>query len=188
MFLRQLWWMLSGYVVCEHGEYKYNGALRRHIAYLKYVIAHKYHVYRAGKLIGVPVLQLIVHDWSKFLPREWFAYAETFYNKDGSEKEYKSGQESPEFKKAWRFHQITNKHHWQYWILVWDRAEWEALPMPVNDALEMVADWSGAGMAIAGNPDPKIWYAKNYQNVKVHQTTRDLINDIIANTEWERLL
>lgn len=105
--------------------------MRRHWQYLKYVLRHKWFVFLAGLKLGVPILTLIVHDWDKFLPDEWFPYARTFYKPNG-EKQY---LESPEFAQAWMKHQHRNKHHWQYWLIagatplpatnliVWDRGE-----------------------------------------------------------------
>lgn len=107
--------------------------MRRHWAYLKAVSRHKWFVFLACLDMGVPLLSAILHDWDKFMPDEWFAYAKTFYKPDGS-KQY---VESVDFARAWMKHQRRNKHHWQYWlrysanntydftrrlnILVWDR-------------------------------------------------------------------
>lgn len=53
--------------------------LKPHWLYLKYVIRHKYFVFVAGRALGVSRWRLIKHDWSKFLPSEWFAYVNYFY-------------------------------------------------------------------------------------------------------------
>jgi len=88
--------------------------MRRHWNYLKYVLRHKWFVFREGCKLGVPLLILICHDWDKFLPDEWFPYARTFYAPNG-EKRY---AESIEFAQAWAKHQQRNKHHWQWWLMV----------------------------------------------------------------------
>lgn len=105
--------------------------MRRHWQYLKYVLRHKWYVFLACLELGVPLWIAITHDWDKFLPDEWFAYAQTFYKPNG-EKRY---QESVDFAMAWMHHQHRNKHHWQYWLsvngsplpstsmLMWDRGE-----------------------------------------------------------------
>lgn len=111
--------------------------MRRHLCYLKYVLRHKWFVFVESLRLGVPIWIAIFHDWDKFLPDEWLAYARTFYKPDGS-KQY---VESAEFAKAWMLHQHRNKHHWQWWLwvdmpdnncaihlpksnfLVWDRGE-----------------------------------------------------------------
>lgn len=110
--------------------------MRRHWAYLKYVLRHKWYVLREGRKLGVPLLILILHDWDKFLPDEWFPYARTFYKSNG-EKQY---VESVDFAVAWMKHQHRNKHHWQYWltrlggrpiretnVVVWDRGDAQAI-------------------------------------------------------------
>jgi hypothetical protein len=88
--------------------------MMRHWQYLKYVLRHKLFVYQEGRKLGLPRLMLIIHDWDKFAPDEWFPYARTFYKPDGS-KQY---TESIEFAEAWMKHQRRNKHHWQYWLQV----------------------------------------------------------------------
>lgn len=160
-------------------------AIRRHWAYFKYVMGHKWHVYRAGRLLGVPVLQLIVHDWSKFLPSEWFPYAECFYEADGS-KRYK---ETVRFMRAWNQHQKLHKHHYQYWQLRWDRAETENLEIPANHLLEMVADWSGAGRVIAGTSNPINWVQQNLDKLRkeLHPESFSFMMAIVANADWSML-
>lgn len=108
---------------------------KRHLAYLKYVLRHKWFVFKAGRKLGVPINILIFHDWDKFLPDEWFPYARTFYTPDGK-KQY---NKSDAFAHAWMKHQHRNRHHWQWWlrdgtditsqsiserrIIVWDTGE-----------------------------------------------------------------
>lgn len=144
--------------------------LKRHISYLKYVLRHKYYVYLAGRQLDVPFWILILHDWDKFLPSEWFPYARNFYNEDGSSKK-ENYSESDAFVKAWNQHQKLNKHHWQYWLLTWDMGETSYLEMPDVYVREMFADWKGAGKAL-GKPNTLEWYNKNYTNIKIHDKTR----------------
>ena len=142
--------------------------MRRHLAYLKYVLWHKWFVFVAGRKLGLGFWQLLIHDWHKFLPSEWFPYARTFYKPDGS-KQY---VESDEFARAWNLHQKRGKHHWQHWMLTWDRGETVALEMPEKYAFEMVADWLGAGRAITGNWGAREWYQKNKVKMKLHMFTK----------------
>ncbi len=106
--------------------------MRRHIAYLSYVLRHKFYVFQECLKLGVPLWIAIFHDWDKFLPDEWIPYARTFYNSDGSKKQ---NEETIEFALAWKQHQHRNKHHWQYWcnvdnlplnctmVMIWDRGQ-----------------------------------------------------------------
>lgn len=46
---------------------------------LKYLARHKWYVLHAGLKLNVPLWRLIVHDWSKLTPIEWFAYTDYFF-------------------------------------------------------------------------------------------------------------
>lgn len=151
----------------------------RPIAYLKYVLRHKWFVFLAGIELKVPIWILILHDWDKFLPFNFWAYARTFYNKDGSKKY----EEFPDFAVAWNNHQKVNKHHWQFWMLTWDRGETENLPMPDVYRREMLADWMGAGRAL-GFPKTWEWYEKNKEKMHLHPETRIWIEHQLHLQQW----
>lgn len=143
--------------------------MKRYYNYLLYVLRHKWFVYKAGRGLGVGFWRLVFHDWDKFLPSMFISYARTFYKPDGS-KQY---IESLEFTTAWNAHQKRNKHHWQYWLITWDRGETQALPMPRVDLQEMVADWIGAGRAITGKEWGVFeWYEANKNKMILHDETR----------------
>lgn len=150
--------------------------MMRHINYLKYVVRHKWFVFLASWRIGAPLIGALVHDLSKFTPAEWFPYAETFYAKDGS-KQYKEGLE---FAQAWNTHQKRNKHHWQRWLITWDRGTTEALPIPYKYIMEMIADWMGAGRAITGKWESQEWYLKNKETIILHPETRLVVERILG--------
>lgn len=150
----------------------------RHWQYLKYVMRHKLYVFQACLKLGVPIWIAIFHDWDKFLPDEWFAYARTFYAPDGSN-QYKPDNS---FAIAWLLHQNRNKHHWQYWLITWDKGNTECLAMPDVYRREMLADWKGAGKAL-GKPDTSLWYFVNYDNIKLHHDTRKWIDEKLGITE-----
>lgn len=141
-------------------------AWARHIAYGRYVMRHKWFVLGEGIKLGLSPWQALAHDWTKFRPDEWLPYARAFYNLDGS------GCYHPEeFVEAWNHHQKRHPHHWQYWMLTWDRGDTEILPMPDKYRREMLADWRGAGRAL-GKPDTKAWYEANRDKMKLHPETR----------------
>jgi hypothetical protein len=124
----------------------------------------------------------LVHDFSKFLPSEWFPYAEAFYLPHGQSRY----QESEAFNVAWNNHQKRNKHHWQYWLITWDRGETEPLEMPHDFTREMVADWMGAGRAINGRWEVREWYNKNKDKIKLHPITREWVLTFIFQAEETR--
>lgn len=145
--------------------------MKAHWKYLLYVVRHKWFVLVAGKRIGVSWWRLIKHDWHKFLPSEWGPYVKTFYKPDGS-KQY---VESSEFSYAWNLHQKRADHHWQHWLLTWDRGDTIELEMSLDAAKEMLADWFGAGRAITGQWGAHEWYLKNANKIRLHKHTRSYI-------------
>jgi hypothetical protein len=153
--------------------------MRAHIAYLNYVIRHKWFVFLACRKWGVPLWRAIIHDWTKFTPAEWGPYVHAFYNADGSKKDPKRENTTLEvsklgdaFRVAWNSHQKRNPHHWQYWVLINDEDGIQHLPMPETYIREMLADWEGAGQAITGKADPKGWYLRNGSRMLMHNDTR----------------
>lgn len=154
--------------------------MRKHLKYLSYVLRHKYHVYRSGIYLGVSRWQLLIHDWSKFMPCEWLPYVEKFYG-DGSHKLVVDLA----FDRAWNHHQKFNQHHWQYWVLVNDSSEpkFNPLPMPEKYCREMVADWMGAGIAITGRMEVASWYGKNKDKIMLHESTRRDVELLISSIE-----
>lgn len=151
--------------------------MKPHVAYIKYLIRHKFYVFYAGTKIGVNWFQLLIHDWQKFMPYEYRGYIKAFYTPDGKGRAYREDNEH--FKHAWNHHQKHCKHHWQYWFLRWDRGEDEALRIPHKYVKEMVADWFGAGKAITGKWEAAEWYEKNKDKIILHPETRKEIEKLI---------
>lgn len=156
--------------------------MMRYINYLKYVIRHKWYVLLGALKVDSTNIHLIyraiVHDKSKFSLSEFGQYARTFYAPDGS------GQysETLEFSQAWNHHQKCNLHHWQYWILKYDRGDSETLSMPEIYVKEMVADWIGAGWAITGKWDNVFsWYEKSDVKRFLHPDTVIEVEKILNN-------
>lgn len=144
-------------------------------AYWKYVWRHKWFVFRhCLRVGGIPLWSAIVHDWDKFLPGMFLSYVRTFYNPDGSGRY----SETPEFNSAWNAHQKRNRHHWQYWLLTFDRGETVPLEMPEKDVREMIADWMGAGEAI-GKPNTTDWYFRNKGGMKLHPNTTKRVENLL---------
>ena len=90
------------------------------------------------------------HDQSKY-ETEFDGYRQWFYpckdeirNKD-------------KFDFAWNYHQKTNPHHWQYWVMYKTDGS-VALDMPYQFIVEMLCDWTA--MSIKFKNMPSEWYAK----------------------------
>ena len=138
--------------------------MKRFLAYLYYVIVHKFYVFKAGKMLGLSTCQLLLHDLSKFRPDEWGPYSRTFYDENGKSKFF----EDPQFKLAWFHHKHRNLHHWQYWLI--GNGAYPHI-MPLNYVKEMVADWAGAGKAKTGNWDLWKWAQENTPMMEFHPDT-----------------
>lgn len=159
--------------------------MKRHLAYLIYLLRHKWFVAVAGRKLKLSWWRILTHDLSKFRPSEWFPYARTFYDSTGR-KQY---NESSEFDVAWLKHQHRNSHHWQYWLLRQDDGGFKNIEMRYMDIIEMVSDWMGAGRAITGRWEVQQWYEKNNTKMSLHQNTKmkveKILNDvkIVANAK-----
>lgn len=153
--------------------------MKAHWSYLKYISRHKWFVFQEACKLDIAMLGL-VHDWSKFLPSEWCAYANFFYGNEEVHPRDETGYYKPPitgdaaFDFAWLLHQKRNKHHWQWWVLPKDDGGFNVLPMPDRYRREMLADWRGAGRA-QGQPNTRAWYHKNKGKMKLHKHTRDWI-------------
>lgn len=167
--------------------------MKKHLKYLRYLVRHKWFVMVASAKIGAPIWRALVHDMSKFLPSEWFPYAQSFYGgpfppyssfSAGQKCEFDCWSVSEEgvdqaFDLAWLKHQRRNPHHWQAWILREDCGSIKTLPMPEKFLLEMIADWAGAGKAITGRWDVCEWYKRNKLNIVLHHDSSRRVEQIL---------
>lgn len=159
--------------------------MNQHWRYFKYVATHKWHVFWACLKYGL-ILRGIIHDWSKFRPSEWFAYANYDFSKGLPKTTGYLHQVNPDelaFNVAMNRHHKRNTHHWEYWVLVNKDGTTLPLPMPLRDAQEMVADWRGAGMA-QGKPDTVKWYHVNRNNIQLHPDTRKWVETELAYEDY----
>lgn len=83
----------------------------KNLSYIKYMILHKYHVLKSCDKIQ-NLFNFMLHDMSKFSLYEWKYYVNRYYHIKYY-KEYKNIK----FFHAWKHHLISNKHHWQYWVV-----------------------------------------------------------------------
>lgn len=138
-----------------------------------YVIKHKFFVLKFGLKLKVPLYLLIIHDWTKFLPDEFFAHAAYFFGKT------QTPQDIENFKYASLKHIHRNKHHNQYWALKDDFIGIENLEIPIKYLKEMVVDWAAAGYTKHGKIEVKSWYYKNKWDIHLHKSTRTEVEKLI---------
>lgn len=157
-------------------------ALRPHVLNADYLARHKWHVFVAGRRLGVPLWRLIKHDWTKVLPDEWFPYAAWFYGRAEDGTPERDAQKVA-FENAWAKHYQRHDHHPEHW-LVYDQCHFRSFPqeMPEVCVREMAADWIGAGMA-KGEPDCRGWYEKNKDKLPLHPKTRELVEHLLIEVD-----
>lgn len=159
---------------CAWIEGQNGNVVGKHFKYLQYVLVHKWHVFLECRRLGV-TWRGFLHDMSKFLPDEWFAYANWFYgnHRRGLGREAVSNA----FDLAWLRHQKRNLHHWQYWILPEDEGLLKIMDMPDSYRREMLADWIGASLALGFGRNILGWYTRNKRNIRLHPGTRAWIEE-----------
>ncbi len=146
--------------------------MKAHWRYLKYVLRHKWYVFVAGRALGLPIWQLLIHDLSKFSRAEWTPYVDYFY---GSwPREDNDAYERHAFQAAWRHHWQHNPHHPELWAGGPDGDPYKRVQMPLRFVAEMVADWYGAAMA-QGKEDCWAWYRKNYDRYPITLDTHEYV-------------
>lgn len=175
--------------------------IKRNCQYVRYLARHKWFVFQAGLITKAPLSRLIIHDWSKVMPQEWFPYMNFFYPtkamKEATDavenaKKYADARYAKElaaatpdrklaFRLAFNHHLHWNKHHWQYWAISSDDGKTRAQEMPEKFIREMVADWFGAGRAISGKWDADDWY-KGHKDMLLAPKTRRRVEELLAST------
>jgi len=141
------------------------------------LLKHKYYVIKGGLKYKVPLWMLIFHDWDKFLPYMFTAFATRRCEEKWNEKVHK----------AWGDHQRRSKHHFEYWIVInpYGFADnmFHYLDIPEVYIREMLADWYGAGYARTGRDEVIEWYEKYRKEIKLSGRTRDLLEKILYEGE-----
>ena len=138
---------------------------------------HKWFVFVECCKLGIPWLG-IIHDWSKFLPREFSPYARYFYGNypkradiKGDMRNIISDRYTAEgvkvaFDVAWLHHQKGNRHHWQYWLLQYDNENTYTVQSPGD----------GYGLMLCQNQQRLLWF-----------TAADYKDDVLDSEAWRRL-
>lgn len=156
----------------------FTNSLNTHIAY----------VTEAGERLNVPEEQLEIHDWSKWAPSQFPAYAQKFH--PGSSP-VDAATVSDEFAAAWLDHIHKEPHHWQHWIFPdgyspeGSTLEKGVMEMPERYAREMVADWMGASKAYTDSWDMTDWLKKNLPQLKLHSRTARLVSQILTEIGYQ---
>lgn len=150
--------------------------------YLKYILRHKYYVYKEGRKLGVGRWQLLKHDMIKLLPCEFVPYAIWLAERPTDPWQLQVAESNFQF--AWLHHIHNGPHHWQYWILrtgTHELGHVEVLKMPEKYVREMVADWRGVGVALGkGVENAKKWYLATKNTMSLHPQTRNRVEVLLG--------
>lgn len=124
--------------------------ITRNLTYLHYVLTHKRAVYTAGVRLGVPRWRLLIHDWTKFLPP---CADFVIARRSGFVRELMADANRPNP---------------------------TVLRMDDVALLEMIADWSGAGVAQGTGADPLPWYTANRDSIVLHPETQRQVDMLVG--------
>ncbi len=161
----------------------------KYLKYFWYVIRHKYYVGIMCFKMGL-YWQGLVHDNIKFTCFPFKAYANHFYSGKKIKGTSKTGYskpttdvDDPEFDLAWLYHQKSQRHHWQFFILKEDNGKEKILPMTEKYWKEMICDWYGASLATRISnisnykENTKKWYLEHKGNIHLNPFTRLLVEN-----------
>ena len=115
-------------------------------------------------------INIYSHDKSKYSEYEFYGYKQYFYPND---KEVKN---QDMFDLAWNHHQKTNKHHWEYWVLIKSDGN-VILPMDYIYIIEMLCDWSAMSLKFGNLPSK--FYNKNKNKMLLHGETEYYIEGLL---------
>lgn len=157
--------------------------MKRYIKYFRYLLVHKWYVFKKCRELKVPIFQSLIHDWTKFLPNEFITYSKFYFDEKGGLRNVTLDKTKLEFKdtknnfmKAWKHHVHYHKHHWQAWL------DENNQPSEMEDIYlnELVGDWVGTGMSLNnGKIVVNKWYAENKDMIILHPKTRLKIENLL---------
>lgn len=143
----------------------------KHLKYAKYLYWHKYYVFTEGVKRGL-FFRVIIHDWDKFLPSRWMAYANWF----GVPEDQRTPEAKSKFMDSWRRHAYMNDHHWQYWVGLSDKGRVTPHEMSDKARTEMLVDWISAHRT-SGGTDLYGWYLEREETMPLAPNTRKWIKN-----------
>lgn len=151
--------------------------MRHHWTYLKWLLRHKWLVFKYCRESGI-WWRGITHDLSKFRPSEWFPYVDYIVRHDGlNPQKNVSYKVSHSFLLAFHHHCRRNDHHWQYWAFFDSHGRPGNLEMALDSMEEMVADWRA--MSEQKGDDVWLWYQRNRMKMSLHPLTRQKLDQAL---------
>lgn len=141
------------------------------------ICIHKYYVGKYCWKMGL-YWQGITHDLSKFSPIEFWESVKYY---QGNRSPIDACKEDKGFSNGWLHHKGRNKHHHEYWQDNLDSGG-QPLIIPKKYAMELIADYLGAGKAYMGKnfsyiEEAKWWDKRKSENpnIAIHPAIKNFI-------------
>ncbi len=143
--------------------------------HFKKICIHKYYVGKYCFKMGL-YWQGLTHDLSKFSFVEFWESAKYY---QGGRSPIDACKEDKGYSLGWQHHKGRNKHHYEYWVDSLDSGG-VALIMPEKYAMELVADYLGAGAAYMGKDfsyakEYEWWLNKKSHDLKMHEVVQNAL-------------
>ena len=141
--------------------------MKMYLLQIKAILVHKWFVFVCGRKVGgIPLLNLVIHDLSKFHPSEFFVYARKL-----------NGGHCFDFEwtRATTLHKHRNPHHPEFW------ARYDGIhPMPEIYVREMVADWMAVDMSYKNVTPFREWVRAHVPKMSLHKKTKEILCIVLA--------
>lgn len=126
------------------------------------------------------------HDLSKYSPTEFFESARFW---TGTSSPINAAKAYYGYSRAWLHHRGRNSHHWAYWADNFSEG-FIVHCMPMNDFVEMVCDFLGAGRAYSGDvftySSEYSWWLKERDGdcKAMHPANKKMLDIIFSDFEY----
>ena len=164
-------------------EYKFKiSNLIHHIGTIR---KHRKWVRKYCFMAGIP-WRGITHDLSKYSITELFESARYW---TGTRSPIDLAKETQGYSRAWLHHRGRNPHHWAYWADNFSEGM-TVYPMPMNDFVEMVCDFLGAGRAYSNDcfsySSEHSWWLKDRDKgcKAMHPENKKMLDIIFSDLEY----
>lgn len=144
--------------------------------HFKKICKHKRWVFHYCHLYGI-TWRGIKHDMSKFSPVEFWESVRYY---QGDRSPIDACKEENGYSMCWMHHKGRNTHHYEYWQDDFDHGG-KPLVMPMDDAIEMLCDFLGAGRAYMGDAfdyrkEYDWWLKKRATGIAMHPAMQVFIS------------
>lgn len=129
-----------------------------------------------------------LHDRSKFLPEEFYAYRVKFHPTDNEKKRMEEdidflNKVKEDFDKAWEHHYKNNDHHTRYWLVPNQQDKgFHYTDMPLHAILHMICDWCAMSIKFDGDAVKVVdWYNNKADKEKSEMTekTKSTVEELL---------